>query len=54
MCIAFPKAGEGDPGHEPRWRSLLLLVPRLVALGWMLVRMLLEAAWQGLKERAET
>lgn len=50
MCIAFPKAGEGDDGREPTWKSTLLFLPRLLALAWMVVRMLGESAVQRLRE----
>jgi len=51
MCIAFPKAAEGDDGREPGWKSALLFLPRLLALTWMLVKMLGEAALDWLREK---
>ncbi len=41
MCVAFPNAGSTSAEPEPRHKRLLLLVPRLLALSWMLMRFLL-------------
>jgi hypothetical protein len=40
MCIAFPKAADGNERDEPAWKSALLLVPRLLALVWLVMKML--------------
>ena len=40
MCIAFPKAADGNERDEPAWKSALLLVPRLLALVWLVIRIL--------------
>ncbi|WP_457672988.1 hypothetical protein [Thiolapillus sp.] len=47
MCIAFPKAADGNERDEPAWKSALLLVPRLLALVWLVLKMLAS----GLKNR---
>jgi hypothetical protein len=51
MCIAFPKAGEGDDSREPGWKSALLFVPRLLALVWMVLKMLVETALDRFREQ---
>ena len=51
MCIAFPKVAEGDDGREPGWKSVLLFLPRLLALAWMLTKLLGEAALGWLQEK---
>ena len=49
MCIAFPKVAEGDDGREPSWKSVLLFLPRLLALAWMVMKLFGEALFGWLR-----
>ncbi|WP_456405327.1 hypothetical protein [Thiolapillus sp.] len=40
MCIAFPKAADGNEKDEPAWKSTLLLLPRLLSFVWLVLKML--------------
>jgi len=40
MCIAFPKAADGNEKAEPAWKSMLLLLPRLAGLLWQVMKIL--------------
>jgi len=40
MCIAFPKAADGNEKDEPAWKSVLLLMPRLLSFVWLLLKLL--------------
>ena len=40
MCIAFPKAADGNEKSEPAWKSMLLLLPRLAGLLWLVLKIL--------------
>ena len=51
MCIAFPKATDGNEKSEPTWKSLLLLIPRLARLLWLLLRILGGGLRNWLQER---
>ncbi|GEM_PF-5659566 len=51
MCIAFPKAADGNDEQESRWKSALLLLPRMLSLAWMLTRMLATAVKNWFSDR---
>ena len=51
MCIAFPKAADGDDGREPGWKSALLFLPRLLALAWLVTKLFGEALLGWLREK---
>ncbi len=53
MCIAFPKAADGGDEQESRWKSALLLIPRILGLVWMLTRMLATAVRNWFNDRRQ-
>ena len=53
MCIAFPKAADGNDQREPTWKSALLLIPRMLSLLWMLTRLLVTGARNWLNDRRQ-
>jgi hypothetical protein len=53
MCIAFPKAADGGDEQESRWKSALLLIPRMLGLVWMLTRMLATAVRNWFNDRRQ-
>ncbi len=53
MCIAFPKATNSDSPQESTWKSILLLIPRLLELAWIVVRIMLIAMKNRLDHRRE-
>jgi hypothetical protein len=40
MCIAFPKAADGNERDEPAWKSALLLIPRVLGLVWLVLKII--------------
>jgi hypothetical protein len=53
MCIAFPKAADGSDAQESRWKSALLLLPRIMGLLWMLLKLLTTGAKNFMKDRRQ-
>ncbi len=53
MCIAFPKTTDDDIPQEPGWKSILLLIPRLLGLTWVAVRIMVIAVKNRLDDRRE-
>jgi len=51
MCIAFPKAADGGYNREQGWKSASLLIPRSLALSWILLKLLGQAALGQLLEK---
>ncbi|WP_296802869.1 hypothetical protein [Thiolapillus sp.] len=54
MCIAFPKAADGNEKSEPAWKSMLLLLPRLVGLLWLMLKILGGGLKNWLQDRLHT
>ncbi|WP_457667385.1 hypothetical protein [Thiolapillus sp.] len=51
MCIAFPKAGDGNEKSEPAWKSVLLLLPRILGLVWLVLKILAGGLRNWLQEK---